>query len=92
MPPDGLDWFENKCSGNLQSYEGSGKQNGFKHRGSEYKSEKALYRKDDSVFFGSQSNAVIYMKHISERTEKKETTGFVLDNMNILVTPEGVNT
>ncbi|MBK6700896.1 MAG: hypothetical protein IPG55_13615 [Saprospiraceae bacterium] len=92
MPSDGLDWFENKCSCNLQRYEGSGKQNGFKHSGSEYKSGKALYRKDGSVLFGSHSNSVIYMKQISERTERKETTGFVLNNKNILVTPEGVNT
>ncbi len=32
------------------------------------------------------------MKQISERSEKKEAFGFILNKKNILVTPEGVNT
>ena len=43
IDPDGKDWYEDKCSGKMQWFDGSGKQDGFIHRGAEYQNGRNLY-------------------------------------------------
>lgn len=72
IDPNEQDWYEDECSGKMQWFEGSVKQNGFKHRGAEFQSGKDLYRKDGSVLFGSHSNAVNYMNKFLKGLKRRK--------------------
>ncbi len=43
IDPDGQDWYEDECSGKMQWFEGSEKQDGFIHHGAEYQSGRNFY-------------------------------------------------
>ena len=91
IDPDGRDWYEEEGTNNMRWFDGDKCINGFKHIGHELKKGKDHYRKDGSVLFASQKNAVKYMISAStKKGDKREQFAFIKGN-KMLVTPEKYN-
>ncbi len=101
IDPDGRDWYEDEnCNRRFDEKLTKDNQKDFLKDGQRYlgatHSEKTSngrgtnnYRKDGSVLFGSQQDAVSHMTSITENTGK-EQFGFISGD-KVLVTPDNVN-
>ena len=78
IDPDGKDWYEDKCSGKMQWFDGSGKQDGFIHRGAEYQNGRNLYTTtSDGKSPLSFDNALPAVDVTAPKNEYKYPDGFV---------------
>ncbi|MBK8152523.1 MAG: RHS repeat-associated core domain-containing protein [Saprospiraceae bacterium] len=78
IDPDGQDWYEDKSSGKMQWFDGSGKQDGFIHRGAEYQNGRNLYTTtSDGKSPLSFDNALPSVDVTASRNEYKYPKGFV---------------